>query len=69
MVSDTLTRFPSLSAVLTALPELQRATALAVLADRHYPAEGVAATLAAYGHPVSASTIRTYRRAVERSGK
>ena len=58
------TGFPKLDAVLE-----QDADFLEVLSDRAQPAEQVSMFLKQVGHAVSASTIRTFRRSLDRGGK
>lgn len=60
------TNHPVLNSILGGLSEDQRTVFLQILQDRSRPAEHVAHVLAVHGYRVSASTIRTYRRAVER---
>jgi hypothetical protein len=56
---------PRLTAIWEALTEEERA-ALAQHLLQGTPAEVLAELLHAFGHPISASTIRTYRRALRR---
>ncbi|KPC89326.1 hypothetical protein ADL35_02505 [Streptomyces sp. NRRL WC-3753] len=59
---------PTLEAIYAALGDDEREVVAQVLVDSPLTAEAIAAVLTANGHPVSASTIRTYRRALRREG-
>ena len=58
------TGFPVLDRILAAEADDTRDMLAEVLADPTFTAEYVANTLGDAGHPVSASTIRTYRRRI-----
>lgn len=53
-------------AILESLEADERALLEDALANRRHTAEALAAILTETGHPVSASTIRTYRRSLQR---
>lgn len=59
---------PTLEAIHAALADDERAALVQSLVESPTPAEAISAVLAANGYAVSASTIRTYRRALRREG-
>lgn len=68
-MADALERFPKLRAVVdSAAPEV-REDVRARLLGPSPTAEIVAAVLSQHGHPVSASSIRTYRRLAATEGR
>lgn len=67
--SDIIEDFPCLVAVLDSVPEGEEREMLRGFLGGLVAAESVAAILRNHGHRVSASTIRTYRRALRRAQK
>ena len=61
-----MTGFPILDRIIQLEDEDSREDLLDILSGSHYTAEHVAHTLTGAGFPVSASTIRTYRRSLKR---
>ena len=61
-----LTSFPIIDKILAAEPEASRPYLQEVLGGDSFAAEYVSGVLTDAGHPVSASTIRTYRRSLKR---
>ncbi|AFU62021.1 hypothetical protein SEA_BROPLEASE_43 [Streptomyces phage BroPlease] len=59
---------PRLEAIHAALADEEKAALVQALVESATPAEVISAILAQNGHPVSASTIRTYRRSLRREG-
>lgn len=59
---------PRLEAVYASLEDEEKAALVQVLVDSPTPAEVISSILAQNGYAVSASTIRTYRRALRREG-
>lgn len=57
------TRFPIIDRILEAESDETRDDLLEILTSKAYTAEFVSQTLTEAGHPVSASSIRTFRRA------
>ncbi|MFF3249762.1 hypothetical protein ACFYWP_01860 [Actinacidiphila glaucinigra] len=58
---------PTLSAIWGALTDAER-YALSIHLLGETPADWLSTTLRRFGHDVSASTIRTYRRAIRQEG-
>ena len=69
MTRATQTSFPILDRILDAEAEGTRDLLAEVLSGDTYTAEHVSATLTDAGFPVSASTIRTYRRSLRQKEK
>ena len=63
---STTTYFPILDRIIDAESDETRDLLVEVLGDPTFTAEYVAATLTDAGNPVSATTIRTYRRSLRR---
>lgn len=61
-----MTGFPILDRILDGESDKTRDDLLDVLSGPTYTAEHVSAVLTDAGHPVSASTIRTFRRSLNR---
>ncbi|MFF7800278.1 hypothetical protein [Streptomyces olivaceus] len=59
---------PKLEAIHASLEDSEKAALVQALVEAPTPAETISAILAANGYAVSASTIRTYRRALRREG-
>lgn len=59
---------PVLQAAYEAQNDATRPVLVSCVLDLKYPAETLARVLTRNGHPVSASTIRTYRRALRAEG-
>lgn len=60
---------PKLQAVVESVLDEDREEVLKRLAGPYPPAETLATVLTRAGHPVSATTIRTYRRELARAGR
>lgn len=61
--------FPALVKIVAAFPEGDQKEVMRIFIDPKHKAEAVASTLCAWGHKISASTIRTYRRELARQEK
>ncbi|MFE7463130.1 hypothetical protein ACFU6R_03360 [Streptomyces sp. NPDC057499] len=59
---------PRLEAIYAALGDDEKKVVAQALIDSPLTAEAISAVLTQNGHTVSASTIRTYRRALRREG-
>lgn len=59
---------PKLTALYGSLTDERKATLVRVLTNPSITAEAISDALETDGQPISASTIRTYRRALKRKG-